>query len=69
MANYEILLVDEHDRISAAYLIAARNDIAALEAAIFHCNRYGVEIWRDLRCVATLEKGLSPLDAMWTGVG
>jgi len=69
LANYEILLVDEHNRISAAYLIAAGDDFAALEAAIFRCDRYDVEIWRHLRCVATLEKGPSPLDAMWTGFG
>lgn len=49
-------LVDGRDRISAAYLIAARNDMAALGATIFHCNQYGVEISRDLRC-ATVEKG------------
>ena len=63
-SSYEIRTA--HDRIGETRAICADDDFAALSAAFSRCGTRKVEVWRDGRCVATLEKGALPLDFLWS---
>jgi hypothetical protein len=59
--SYELRTAQDRART-----LCADNDFAALSAAFSRCGTRKVEIWRDGRCVATLEKGALPLGFLWS---
>jgi hypothetical protein len=67
LAEFEIRLMDALNRISTAHVIVGGDDFSALSAAIPYCDAHDIEVWRDGRCVATLQKGALPLDIIWSG--
>jgi hypothetical protein len=56
--------MDERDRIASAHECDAANDAEAVEAARKLCDPYEVEVWDQVRRVASLGKDGVPIQSM-----
>jgi hypothetical protein len=68
LPEYEIWVVDDYNRISETHVVVCATDMAALDAAFAYAEASGIEVWREGRCILTLETGALPLDVIWTGL-
>lgn len=68
MPEYEIWVVDKSDNISETHRIAARDDAAAIEAALALGPAHMIQVWRDGHYVRGIRKGSLPLNIIWTSL-
>ena len=67
LAEFEIRLMDKHNRIMTTHIVIGGDAFSTLNGANPYCEAHKIEVWRGRRCVATLQKGVLPLGIVSNG--